>query len=476
MKPISSLFWILFAAAASSAGAAANAFVSVTPAAGAAERRCGCDFAVDAGPDGMAVELRAQPGWRLLTPSRVRVSRDETPRYRVASDDGEQTGQGDILAHEELRESVHASDPSGHVVLQGGGTVFVDSTNVVHLASFSASAVVDTSGRHSVTITGIDYLNGEEAGRTVETEEEEIEPDQWTWTWRFGPHHGTTNGSVLAVSDLPLPVGRHALSVSVHGVSSACDRCKIDATATTNLLVWTLQTETVAPIPEPRDRRRIGVGEAVRIVAVPATETGDAVWTLAGGGSLCSRECNPVRYTAGATGGVAAVTATLPGGSSGFVSFAVVEPNSVLFVWKRSTKSNAPLSMDLFMDVHISPEEVNFSAVSFGEGTCRATAGGYFSDLDGAEHAASAVFKAPQSLVPGSGWKLAGEDVATCHTRGPIYADGTFLWNIPWEYSLDGDTHAFANAVHDNHISISPTNATLTVSKGNVSDSVSVSR
>lgn len=55
-------------------------------------------------------------------------------------------------------------------------------------------------------------------------------------------------------------------------------------------------------------------------------------------------------------------------------------------------------------------------------------------------------------------------------------AVGTFLWNIPWEYSLDGDTHAFANAVHDNHISISPTNATLTVSKGNVSDSVSVSR
>lgn len=473
MKPITSLFWILFAAAASSAGAAANAFVSVTPAAGAAERRGGRDFAVDAGPDGMAVELRTQPGWRLLTPSRVRVSRDETPRYRVASDDGEQTGQGDILAHEELRESVHASDPSGHVVLQGGGTVFVDSTNSFHLASFFASAVVDKPGVHAVTITAIDYRNGVETGRTVEHGEETVEPDQWTWTWSFGPHHGTTNGPALSVSDLPLPVGRHALSVSVRGVPSTCDRCEIGATAATNLLVWSLATETVAPIPAPRDRRRIGVGEAVRIVAVPAAETGDAVWTLSGGGSLCSRECNPVRYTADATGGAAAVTATLPGGSSGSVSFSVVEPQSVSFRRVSATETAAPLGIDMLVEMFVGPADVDFSALSFGEGVCPAVADGYFERQNGTVHPASSGLIQAAELVPEAGWKLAGTDHVLAKTRGPRYSAGTFRWDIPWQYELDGGLHAFATANHVKTLSVAERVATLSLQKNGACGSVS---
>lgn len=450
---------------------AANAFVSVTPLGGGIERRGGRGFAVSVGDGETEVELRAQPGWRLLTPARVRVSRGATPRYRVVSDDGEQSGGGDILGHDEIRESVHDSDPEGRATLAGGGAVFVAGTNAVHLASFAASAVLDKPGRHAVTITSIDYRNGEEVGRSVETSEEEISPDRWTWTWSFGPHRGTAEGATLSVSDLELPIGRHRLAVSVHGANSTCERCKVDAAAETNLLVWSLATETVVPEPAPASRRRIGVGEGVKIIAVPEGETGDATWTKSGDGSLCARECNPVRYTAGATAGEATVTATLPGGSSGSVDFQIVAPQSLLMRRTSSTRQSNPLMITMAVDMLVAPSDVDFSSVTFGEGSCEAVADGYFKNEDGDIHPASGSFIGTETLEAGVGWRLTDEDTICAMTSGPQYSAGTFRWPIPWSYEVAGETHEFATANHNKRITMSGRIATLSFEKCGAADS-----
>lgn len=450
---------------------AANAFVSVTPLGGGVERRGGRGFAVSVGDGETEVELRAQPGWRLLTPARVRVSRGATPRYRVASDDGEQSGEGDILGHDEIRESVHDSDPEGRATLAGGGTVFVEGTNDTCLASFAASAILDKPGRHAVTITSIDYRNGVEVGRSVETSEEEISPDRWTWTWSFGPHRGTAEGATLSVSDLELPIGRHRLAVSVQGTNSICERCNVAAVAETNLLVWSLATETIAHEPAPASRRRIGVGEGVKIIAVPEGETGDATWTKSGDGSLCARECNPVRYTAGATAGDATVTATLPGGSSGSVDFQVIAPQTISMRRTSSTRQSAPLMITMTIDMFVGPSDVNFSAAVFKEERCKAVADGYFSNEDGAVHSASVSSITTKALEAGFGWRLADEDTICAMTSGPQYSAGTFRWPIPWSYEVAGETHEFATANHDKRITMSGRIATLSLEKCGAADS-----
>ena len=450
---------------------AVNAFVSVTPLGGGVGRRGGRGFAVSVGNGETEVELRPQPGWRLLTPARVRVSRGATPRYRVVSDDGEQSEEGDILGHDEIRESVHDSDPEGRATLAGGGTIFVEGTNDTCLASFSAAASVDKPGRHAVTITSIDYRNGAEVGRSVETSEEEMSPDRWTWTWSFGPHQGTAEGATLSVSDLELPVGRHRLAVSVQGTSGTCGRCKVDAAAETNLLVWSLATETIAHEPAPVNRRRIGVGEAVRISAVPSGETGDATWAKSGGGSLCARECNPVRYTAGATAGDTTVTATLPGGSSGSVSLQVVAPQTISMRRTSSTRQSTPLMITMQVDMFVGPSDVNFSAAIFKEGFCKAVADGYFSNEDGAVHPASVSSIATKSLEEGIGWRLADEDTICATTSDPYYSAGTFRWPIPWSYEVAGETHEFATANHDKKITMSGRVATLSLEKCGATDS-----
>lgn len=476
--PLIALFPTLLALSASAAAPtaptarpeAANVFVSVTPIGGEVERRGGRGFAVSVGDGETEVELRAQTGWRLLTPARVRVSRGATPRYRVVSDDGEQSGEGDILGHDEIRESVHDSDPEGRATLAGGGTVFVEGTNDTCLASFSASAVLDKPGRHTVTITSIDYRNGEEVGRSVETSEEEMSPDRWMWTWSFGPHRGTAEGATLSVSDLELPIGRHRLAVSVHGANSTCERCKVDAAAETNLLVWSLATETVVPEPAPASRRRIGVGEGVKIIAVPEGETGDATWTKSGDGSLCARECNPVRYTAGATAGEATVTATLPGGSSGSVVFQIVAPQSLLMRRTSSTRQSNPLMITMTADIFVAPSDVSFSIVRFGEGSCAAVADGYFANENGIAHPAGS-FIGIENLEPGTGWRLVKEDTICATTSGPQYSAGTFRWPIPWSYEVAGETHEFATANHDKRITMSGRVATLSIEKCGAADS-----
>lgn len=450
-----------------------NAFVSLSAAGTPAARSGGRSFVVETGAGGVDVELRAQPGWRLLTPSRVHVSRWTTPHYRVVSNDGEQSGGGDILGQDVVRESVHAFDPDGHAALGGGGAIFVAATNdIATNVAFSAAFVLDRPGRHDLTVTTIDYRNGVEVGRNVESGEEEIGLDRWEWTWACGPWHGTTNAESFVVAGLALPVGLHAVSASVRAYSSVCSNCVVSRAVATNLLVWTIATETDASIPADKSRRRIGVGEGVKLRLVPEG-SGPAIWALSGPGALCARECDPVHYTAGGASSSAGVSATLPGGSSGRVEFEVFAPDSVAFEYVSHSSETNPLGLELQLGVHIGPSDVSFSSVLFGEGTCTATGTNYFSYEDGEVHPATSTPMPPAGYDGAAGWKLPGNDRVIGKTRGPRYTAGTFQWKIPWLYSVGGVSAEFAKAEHDKTLSVSNGTATLRLQKGGVLRSVS---
>lgn len=475
LLPFLLLPFFLVIAFADEAPPTANAFVSVLGFGAPVMRSGGRNFAVEAGEGRVEVELRTQPGWRLLTSPRVYVSRGETPHYRVVSDDGEQTGEGDIFDREIIRETSHTDVPDGHVSLDGLRTIFVSATNgIATNVGFTASFVLDKPGLHDLEETTIDYRNGIEIGRTVEFGEEEIEPDYWEWTWDCGPWHGTTNAESLVVSGLALPFGAHPVSVSVRACSSACDECSVARAATTNILVWTIVTETDVSIPTNKSRRRIGVGEGVKLRIVPEG-IGPATWSRSGSGSLCAKECNPVHFTAGGAPSSAVVSASLPGGSSGSVDFEIVAPDSVVFEYVSHSSETNPLQIEIALDVHVGPSDVNFSEVLFGESTCIGRGTGYFSYEDGEVHVATSSPAPPTGYDGAAGWKMAGGDRIHGMTRGPRYTAGVFHWSVPWLYSRSGVSAEFATAQHDKTLSVSEGTATLRLEKGGIGRSVSAS-
>ena len=215
----------LFACIAPSALAdrAENAFVKVRAVGADVTRVDGRNFSAQGD---IEVEIEAQPGWTLLTPSRVRVTKGRSPHYQVRSSGGEQTGGGDIWRTVTERVRVHVQDPALTATLDAGGPyVYAAPANGVWVA-VSGSAT-GTPGLHVWEVRTTVYKNGEVVDTSAEIEPGDpfpLELDRWKWTWSPGAP-GETNVQSFVSEPVLLPKGTYTASGTAEAWSSQCPDC-----------------------------------------------------------------------------------------------------------------------------------------------------------------------------------------------------------------------------------------------------------
>ena len=214
----------LFACIAPSALAdrAENAFVKVRAVGAGVTRVDGRNFSAQGDTE---VEIEAQPGWTLLTPSRVRVTKGQSPRYRVKSVSNEDDGHGDIYWTTTEHILRHMEDPTVTADVSAGGPYVYaapqDGTNAV--LSCSASA---TPGMHVWETRTTVYKNGAVVSTSASNSDPfPLELDQWSWEWSLGPENGTTNVQSFSTEPIHLSCGTYPAEGTVTASSSQCNAC-----------------------------------------------------------------------------------------------------------------------------------------------------------------------------------------------------------------------------------------------------------
>lgn len=223
--------------------------------------------------------------------------------------------------------------------------------------------------------------------------------------------------------------------------SSATSPCSNRSRAVVPItIVPKITSETVATSPTDRTRLKIGVGEKVNLTF----NLGVATWTTSTG--LLSLASGAVtRFTAPDVAGTVVVTAIDNCGAQADITFTVIEPNGVMM--ERATGTgiwhvqNIP-SVGIRTSIYIEPSDVSFENIQIVEDDCPGIVTGYFigTTLDGVSHGTHGAGNKVSvgAVVAGKGSEVLAKDTAQsghCNFGLP-YASGTFLWAIPWKFSI----------------------------------------
>jgi hypothetical protein len=125
--------------------------------------------------------------------------------------------------------------------------------------------------------------------------------------------------------------------------------------------------------------------------------------------------------------------------------------------------------------VYIGPADVSFTNITTEEDTCLPiTAEGYFTYQSNESHPAStSPVQMTETVDPDKGTLSAGTDTIRGGTLGPIYGPGTFIWPIPWLYSVGGGgKHPITIVNHVKTLTFEGGKWTLTIEKNGIKDSV----
>lgn len=232
-----------------------------------------------------------------------------------------------------------------------------------------------------------------------------------------------------------------------------------------------ITTQTVATHPTDRARRRIGITEKVEITV--ACKNGN--WSVTGPGTLDQSTGKKVTLTASDYAGRVFVTVKGSDGCESMVDFEVVEPSGVKMVRQYDVgHTRGQPSVELWAEIHILPDDVSFKDVLFEEGECQANLTGYFAQLNNLPKSTRDGY----TIHPATGTPFYGEKYGTFtdwdsiimndNDIGTPHSHGTFIWPIPWRYSLDGYSWKEFAIVEQAKI-ITPTGK-LTVLKAGVSE------
>jgi len=219
-----------------------------------------------------------------------------------------------------------------------------------------------------------------------------------------------------------------------------------------------IKTKTKATLPENRERRRIGIGEEVRIeLASPAGAK--VTWAVKSGKGNVSHPADypadAAMFTASGQEGKAVVEGTLTDYDNAKVSveFEVIPPKTVTL--KRVSgllrKINTPgFGFELQTKWFFGPDDVCFYNVVGGETGCEPKRKGVFEQnyyntphkdqtLDDDGHWLT------NQVVPGKGTMSLGEDwyrYGAFHTPPKLYLNqtGRIEWNVQWKYRLKSET------------------------------------
>lgn len=199
-------------------------------------------------------------------------------------------------------------------------------------------------------------------------------------------------------------------------------------------------SETVAVSPADRSRLKIGVGEKVNLTF----NLGTANWTTSAG-LLSVASGVSTRFTAPDRAATIKVTAVDASGAQDEITFTVIEPSGVIMERAMGTGiwhvQNIP-SVGIRTSIYIQPADVSFENIEIVEDDCPGIVTGYLvgTPLDGVAHgshgAGNKVGVGP--VVSGKGSEVLAKDTAQsghCNFGLP-YSSGTFLWAIPWKFSV----------------------------------------
>ena len=217
----------------------------------------------------------------------------------------------------------------------------------------------------------------------------------------------------------------------------------------------------VSPILTPQDNfpgrsnTRFGVGELINLSfsSVPdstAADLGGLRWFISeGGGTLTGTagDDGTAVYTAPSSGGsVTLVIKITTGPDAGVivatVSVTIVEPFDAVMAQRSGTgifHQDSTWSCSFIGDAYLRPTDVSFSRVLVREASAAAIATGFLGQLNGLPHdAGSLCAVGAGDSTFGSRLNIPGGDKVDTGVRFPPFSEGDFLWQIPWEFTVDG--------------------------------------
>jgi hypothetical protein len=229
-----------------------------------------------------------------------------------------------------------------------------------------------------------------------------------------------------------------------------------------------------------RSTTRFGVGETINLSFLslpprPAADFGGLDWVVASGGGTITAPVTPHdgtgAYVGPATAGAVTLELRVAGGATaGRVvsthAITIDAPSKVRMTDVPGTAPNfsptGPIPAGRWgagfrANIFIDPKDVSFRGVVFTEGTTTAIVTGSFLAVFGKLHT-------PGSPVPGGGGNLArgtqllGTDQIFSGSRSPtvtfltnICGGSTFLWRIPWSFSVSGSPSALFDTADQSH-------------------------
>lgn len=234
-----------------------------------------------------------------------------------------------------------------------------------------------------------------------------------------------------------------------------------------------MTSETVATLPLDRKRRKIGVGEEVKLTLWPSSLP-SPTWQLLGDKQLSALNENTgtvVRLFAGNRNCLPIAEASVLGQSMS-LGFNVVEPNGVVMRIKPSTviwhEYGIP-SVGFTADPYLLPNDVSFASgrVQVMEGYCLATADGYYEYANSRVHLPSQKWWSVVSGDTVNPSKVDTDDNIRSGQDGSIVPSaGTFEWLIPQIFQVDADGGKSFCIL--SHFQTCDSSGTVTLSKGGV--------
>lgn len=211
---------------------------------------------------------------------------------------------------------------------------------------------------------------------------------------------------------------------------------------------FTVTTETVAEQPSNRARKKLGVGEQVRLTASKPVE-----WSNDGPGELNVLDAKNATFKAGEVASTPKIIANAQG-QSVVIKFDVVAPSVVKMELKCYRYAEPePAVIDWAANIHLMPDDVSFYDVQVYEPydpTVTASTSGYFNFQQGAIHypagsgtSDGAASEGTSTVNSGLGTLMLLPDNIRATSKGAPYSKGSFLWKIPWKYQVKGSNNSY---------------------------------
>jgi hypothetical protein len=149
------------------------------------------------------------------------------------------------------------------------------------------------------------------------------------------------------------------------------------------------------------------------------------------------------------------------------VTLTIVEPEGAQMVQQPGTglyHLYNTWSCGFFGDIYLRPTDVSFTSIMVCEGSVAAVATGFLAGQNGMLHEAGYLRSVGAgNSATGCKVNIDGDDVES-GVLGPPYADGDFLWDIPWQFSVGNA--ALKTFTRVQHHATADAGGTATISKG----------